>query len=155
MKNRPMRRGDRQLTIPEAQAILATGRFGVLAAIDAAGTPYGVPLHYVWDGKALYLHTTADGGELTQALTAHPTVSFTVVETDDGIRCRSALVRGHCAQAPNQKAQVLERLVEKYVPQPHWAQAKAGIPQALDHLEAWRITIEELSGKWVDKPAGR
>ena len=73
-----MRRVDRQMVESEAKELLGRGEYGILAMIDEEGCPYGVPLNYVYNNDAVYVHCALQGKKLS-AITANPQVCFTVV----------------------------------------------------------------------------
>lgn len=155
MIKKEMRRKDRELYATEAMEILQNGKFGVLSVMGDDGYPYGVPLHYVMIDDSLYFHSTAEGGYKISCLERNPKISFTVIETEDGIKCRSAIFFGVAAPMPKMRESVLEKLVEKFVPQMAWEQAKSGIPFAQNAICAYRLEIEHLTAKLIDKPAGK
>lgn len=152
---REMRRKDRELSIKEAKEILLTGKYGVLSVLGEDGYPYGIPLHYAVINDKLYFHSTIEGGHKADALKNNPKISFTVIEPLEGVRCRSAIVFGTAKPVSGKRAEVLEKIVEKFVPQVAWEQAKGGIPFAVNNIKAYEITIEHLTAKVVDKPEGR
>lgn len=152
---RAMRRQDRCLSEVEAKKILQNGKFGVLSVIGEDGYPYGVPIHYVMEGNSLYVHCSMQGGHKVDALKANPKICFTVIETEDGIKSKSAIFFGTAVSVPENRQMVLEKLVEKFVPEFAWEQAKSGIPFAVDNMQAFELKIEHLTAKWVDKPEGR
>ena len=152
---RAMRRKDRCLSEDEARNILKQGKFGVLSLIGEDGYPYGVPMHYVMEGDSLFVHCSAQGGHKTDAIDSDSRVCFTVVETEDGIKSRSAIFFGKAQQVTKGRKKVLEKMVEKFVPKFAWEQAKAGIPYAVDRIKAYELKIEHLTAKWIDKPEDR
>lgn len=74
---------------------------------------------------SLYFHATAEGGYKISCLERNPKISFTVIETKDGIKCRSAIFFGVAISVLEMRESILEKLVEKFVPQMAWAQAKS------------------------------
>lgn len=77
--NDTVRRQDRLLDEERAREILLSAEYGVLSMIDADGTPYGIPVNFVWDGAdTFYIHTAPEGYKL-KALALHPAVSLCVV----------------------------------------------------------------------------
>lgn len=152
---REMRRKDRELSAAEANEILQNGKFGVLSVMGEDGYPYGVPLHYVMMEDALYFHSTVEGGYKISCLDRNPNICFTVIETEDGIRCRSAIFFGVAVPVLEMRGRVLEKLIEKFVPQVAWEQAKSGIPHAKNSICAYKLEREHLTAKWIDKPAGK
>lgn len=155
MVKKEMRRKDRELSESEAKEILKNGKFGVLSVMGDDGYPYGVPLHYVLIDDSIYFHSTAKSGYKTSCLERNPKISFTVIETEDGVKCRSAIFFGTAISVPEMRERVLEKLVEKFVPQMAWEQAKSGIPFAKNAICAYKLGIEQLTAKFIDKPAGK
>lgn len=127
---RTLRRQDRALSQEETMEILRRGKFGVLSIVGEDGYPYGVPLHYVVIDHAIYFHCSRVQGHKDDALAKNSKISFTVIETEDAIQCKSAILFGTAEQVPGMEEIVLEHLVEKFVPDSQWHQAKAGIASA-------------------------
>lgn len=150
-----LRRQDRALAIEDTEVLLQRGKFGVLSVRGENGYPYGVPIHYVLMEKALYFHCSSTEGHMVPALRAHQKVCFTVIETKDGIKSQSAVFFGRAKEVPEKKQLVMEKLVEKFVPKCAWEPALQGIPTALAGLLVFEVTIDQLSGKWIDQPKGR
>lgn len=150
-----MRRKDRHLSSDEAMDILQNGKYGVMSVVGADGYPYGVPLHYVMINGKLYFHCSVAGGHKTDCLKHNPKISFTVIEPQEGMRCKSAIFFGTATPVSEKRADVLEKIVEKFVPQFAWEQAKRGVPFAKDNIEAYELTIEHLTAKVIDKPEGQ
>lgn len=155
MIKKEMRRKDRELSTAEAEEILRNGKYGVLAVMGDDGYPYGVPLHYVMIDDSLYFHSTTEGGYKISCLERNPKMSFTVIETEDGVKCRSAIFFGVASPVPEMRESVLEKLVEKFVPQMAWEHAKSGIPFAKNSICAYKLEVEHLTAKFIDKPAGK
>lgn len=153
MNQKEMRRKDRELKAAEAIEILQNGKFGILSVMGDNEYPYGVPLHYVIIGNSLYFHCAAEGGYMTSCLERNPKICFTVVETEDGINCRSAIFFGTARCVSEKREAVLEKLVEKFVPEIAWDNAKSGIPDAKDSICAYELDIRHLTAKRIDKPA--
>ncbi|MDR0249376.1 MAG: pyridoxamine 5'-phosphate oxidase family protein [Oscillospiraceae bacterium] len=147
-----MRRKDRELPREAANEILNSGKYGVLSVVGEDGYPYGVPLHYVLiDGDA-HFHSAAEGGHKTERFANKPKASFTVVETKNGIKARSAIVLGTIESLPDMRVAVLERLVEKFVPKFAWKPAKSGISTAQDAIIAYQLKTEQVTAKFIDRP---
>lgn len=150
-----MRRKDRELSATQAYEILQKGKYGVLSVIGDDGYPYGIPLHYVIINKNLYFHSTAEGGYKIECLKRNPKISFTVIETHDGVKCKSAIFFGVAIPMPNMQEKVLQHLVEKFVSRTAWEQAKSGIAYAKNAVCVYKLEIEQLTAKFIDKPAGK
>lgn len=150
-----MRRKDRELSSDTAMSILKSGKYGVMSVICENGYPYGVPIHYIMIDEKIYFHSTSDGGMKVEAINKCPNISFTVLEPLEGIRCQSAIAFGTVQAVPAMRIPVLEKIVEKFVPEIAWEQAKGGIQYALGNMQAYEITIKHLTAKVIDKPEGR
>ncbi len=53
---RKMRRFRQELPEAESRRILAEGKYAVWAVAGDDGYPYAVPVNYVYDGEAIYVH---------------------------------------------------------------------------------------------------
>lgn len=78
MIRREMRRKDRVLSELDAIDILNKVEYGVLSTVSEDGSPYGVPINFVYVQKHIYFHSALVGYKIDNIL-AHPQVSFTVV----------------------------------------------------------------------------
>lgn len=152
---RKMRRQDRCLLEEDAKKVLLEGKYGIVSLVGNDGYPYGVPMHYVVNNQKVYFHTTSTSGLKAELIKQNSKVSFAVVETNDGIKCRSVICFGDLIEVSDKRQFVLEQFVEKFVPPFAWEQAKSGIKIALDNINAYELNIKHISGKWVDKPEGK
>jgi len=148
-----MRRKDRELTHDAAMEILNKGKYGVMALDGVDGYPYGVPLHYALIDGNVYFHSAAAGGHKTECFAHNAKASFTVLETKNSIKARSAIIFGTVEMTPEMKVTVLEKMVEKFVPRFAWKFAKPGIQSAQNGIIAYRLKPEHITAKWIDKPA--
>ena len=151
---REMRRKDRILSEAETWDIINNGKYGVLCLNGADDYPYGVPMHYIVHEGKLYMHGTAAGGHKHDNIVENPKASFSIIEMDDDIKGRSAILFGTVNIVPEKREAVLNKVVERFIPEFAWEQAKAGIPYAKENICAYELNIEHLSGKWIDKPEG-
>lgn len=149
-----MRRQDRALSDTESLSILKAEKYGVLSLTGANDRPYGVPLHYVIIDNYICFHCSAAEGHKKDALKTNNQVCFTVIQTQNGIQCKSVLIFGTAEADPALAEPILTRLIEKFVPQIAWQDAKAGIPAAKDKITAYRIKPQSITGKWIDQPSG-
>ncbi len=77
--NSTIRRQDRLLDQERADELLRTSEYGTLSMADNDGTPYGIPINFVWDGaESVYLHCAPEGRKL-RVLAKNPQVSFSIV----------------------------------------------------------------------------
>lgn len=66
-----------QLTNAEAKNLLAECLTGTLATINPDGTPYNVPVHYLFRDSAIYVHGLPAGQKIRN-LKANPNICFNV-----------------------------------------------------------------------------
>ena len=152
---REMRRQDRMLSEDEAMEVLKNGNFGVMSVNGGNGYPYGVPVHYILDGRSIYFHSTSQGGHKADALKADPKISFTVIKMEDEVNGKSAVFFGEAVEVPEKRQAVLEKIVEKFVPPAAWESTKAGIPYALEDLTVYELKIQHITGKRIAQPEGK
>src|SRR2546426_11597299 len=75
-----LRRLDRQMSVEDTNALLASGFCGRLATIGPDGYPYVVPLLYVWMDGRIFVHNTAATGHLRRNVDHESRVCFEVDE---------------------------------------------------------------------------
>jgi nitroimidazol reductase NimA-like FMN-containing flavoprotein (pyridoxamine 5'-phosphate oxidase superfamily) len=152
---REIRNKDRELSVKRAEEILANGCYGILAVAGDDGYPYGSPLHYALIDGEVHFHGSVNGGYRAECLAKNPKVSFTVVESENGIDAESVIVFGQIEVLDGMSAVVLEKLVEKFVPPFAWEQAKTGIAFGQHGVQAYRLKAEHMSAKYVKQPDGQ
>ena len=148
---RKMRRFKQELPLEESRRILFNGKYCVMAVDGDDGYPYAVPVNYVFDGEAVYLHSAAQGHKI-DALKRNPKCSLSVVDKDDVIPeeftsyFRSVIVFGRASfvEAIADKEKALRLLCEKYSP---GIDPAAEINKFLKAVCIVRIDIDKLSGK--------
>jgi hypothetical protein len=120
---REMRRKDRETDEIEARQMLARGEYGVLSTVGSDGSPYGVPLSYVYREGEIYFHSAPEGRKV-EYLSAAAQASFCVVGATEiqpemfSTRYESAIASGEVRELEGEeKKQALGWLVEKYAPQ--------------------------------------
>ncbi len=152
---RDMRRTDRELTPRDAEDILCSGKFGILAISGVEGYPYAMPMNYVFYGEKLYFHVSVHDGLRSDSIEQDNRACFTVVEPLGGPRSRSVIVFGTLAYDDSLKEDVLGKIVDKYVPEPGREAAKTGIPHGMAGARCLVLTVDHMSAKIVDKPEKR
>lgn len=150
-----LRRQDRKLSEEDITTVLEYGKYGVLSLMEEHGYPYGVPMHYTMIEDTIYFHCSSQGGHKIDVIKSNSKACFTVIETEDGVKSKSVIAFGELIQVDDKRQMVLEGMVEKFVPEMAWQQAKANILDALQGIFAFKLKVDYLSGKWIDKPAGR
>lgn len=147
-----MRRFKQLLSEEDAKEILTQGTNGVLSLVDADGTPYGVPLNYVYDGgQFIYFHSAVEGHKI-DCIHAQPCCSFCVVGQDRIVPeeftsyFRSVIVKGHIHKVsePEETLKGLLLLCKKYAP---GLNPDAEIAKHLGHVAVLRLDIEGITGK--------
>ncbi|HSM92201.1 MAG TPA: pyridoxamine 5'-phosphate oxidase family protein [Anaeromyxobacteraceae bacterium] len=149
-----MRRQDKEIKDPaQVRAILAEAPCCRVAMVDG-DRPYVIPVSFVLDGDALFVHS-ADHGRKLRILRRNPHVCFEVdadvsvapakSACDVGMRFRSVIGTGVVSFVDDsaEKARVLRLFIGKYTP---------AIPGEMPDHElrktvVWRVAIERLSGK--------
>lgn len=137
-----------QLTDKEIDSLLLNCMTGTLATVNSDGTPYAVPVHYVFRDNAIYIHGLPVGQKISN-LKANPNICFNIYEMrgllmdKDGKPCdtntayASVVIQG--------KAQVVEDLNEKK------AALSAVILKYTPHLSEKEIPFNMLKGTAVIK----
>ncbi len=146
-----MRRSRQMLPEDEAKEILKEMTNGVLALKDDSDYPYAVPLSYVYDGDAIYLHS-AVAGHKVNCLRYNPKVSFCVVKQDDIVPeefttyYKSVIVFGTAEFLTDKEeiAAALRLLSAKYSP---GIDCEAEIAKSICRVAVIKINIETLTGK--------
>ncbi|MGM9704669.1 MAG: pyridoxamine 5'-phosphate oxidase family protein [Prevotella sp.] len=127
--NSHIRRQDRLLDNDRANRLLRNAEYGVLSICATDGTPYGIPLNYVWDeNDNLYIHCAPEGRKL-EIIRHNANASFCIV--------------GRVNLLPQQFTTEYESIVLK------------GTIQLVDNDDerrsAIRLLIQKLSPEYVEK----
>lgn len=147
-----MRRFRQQLSIEEAVGILDNCTNGVLSLVDTDGTPYGVPISYVFDGgNHIYLHSAAAGRKI-DCISADSRCSFCVVAQDDIVPeefttyFRSVIVAGKIEILDDceEIRKGLVMLSDKYCP---GIDPTKEIDKFIKVVKVLRIDIDSICGK--------
>lgn len=153
MDYRPMRRANRALDEPAIEEILQNGEYGVLATVNAYGSPYCIPLNYVADAGVLYMHCATEGHKLDN-IRRDSRVCFTVISSSQVLPeqltavYESAVVFGKAEiiEDPDAKTEALLLLCRKYSPG-HMDKARGSISRALKRTAIIKITVQHATGK--------
>ena len=143
---------------------LSSTRVGVIGMNDDEGNPYTVPLNFIWLDGSLFFHG-AGSGKKEIILGREPQICFTVYEEFgtvlDPMPCHadtsymSVMLFGKVERVVDfeEAAQVLDKLVEKYVPGYY---TKKVTPKMMEKyrssldgnaVSVYRITPEEITAK--------
>ena len=149
-----------QLNSEQITALLSAASVGTLATLNADGTPYATPIHFVFDGQALYFHGLLVGQKLGN-LKANPAVSFTAWNMDgllydeSGHPCetntkyQSVIIQGRAEILTDlaEKRAILDLIIRKYTPH------QAGNPFSDNRVKGTavvKIAIDQITGKYYE-----
>jgi uncharacterized protein len=154
----PLRRADVAMTDEQMLRALDRGFVGRLATVSEDGSPYCVPLLYIWADNRVFLHGTSARGHLQANVAREPRVCFELddadevfdygrFECDSGLAYRSVIAFGRIRIADDTatKQRFCERLMEKYG-KPNSIRPKNFFPR-LDVITVYVMTIERMTGK--------
>lgn len=148
---RTMRRFKQQLSAEEVERILRNGKYCVMAVSGDDDYPYAVPINYVYDGTAIYIHSAAQGHKI-DAIRRNPKCSLCIVDKDDVIPeeftsyFRSVIVFGKAnfVESMEDKVTTLRLLGEKYSP---GIDPESEISRFIKTVCVVRIDIDSITGK--------
>lgn len=147
-----------QLTDKEAGSLLEQCLTGTLATVNPDGTPYAVPVHYLFHDGTIYVHGLPAGQKI-ENIKANPAVCFTVYEMrgllldpdekpcDTNTAYASVVIRGTAQLITdmNEKKAALSGIVQKYTP--HLAEKE--IPQnMIKGTAVIKLLVSEMTGKY-------
>ncbi len=146
-----MRRFKQQLSSEETERILRNGKYCVMAVSGDNDYPYAVPVNYVYDGAAIYIHSAAQGHKI-DVLRRNPKCSLCIVDKDDVIPeeftsyFRSVIVFGKAnfIESMEDKVMALRLLGDKYSP---GIDPEAEIARFIKTVCVVRIDIDSVTGK--------
>lgn len=148
-----MRRKDRQMPEEFAWEVVDKCEYAFLAMTAEDGTPYGLPVTIVREGRKVYFHSAMEGRKV-RCLRANPRVCLTCVG-DTEIQQDRFTTLYQCAVAfgmaeevteEAEKIEALRLLCQRHTPD-NMAGFDDAIRRSLARTGVWRITVEELSGK--------
>lgn len=148
---RKMRRFKQELPEAESRRILAVGKYAVWAVDGDDDYPYAVPVNYVYDGEAIYIHCARQGHKI-DSIMRNPKCSMCIVEKDDVIPeeftsyFRSVIVFGKAEIVEDEpiRLEALRLLCNKYSP---GIDPTDEIARFLKTVCIVRINIDRITGK--------
>lgn len=137
-----------QLTDKEIKRLLLDCPTGTLATVNSDGTPYNVPVHYVFAHNVVYIHGLPAGQKI-ENLKRNPNICFNVYEMrgllidreekpcDTNTAYASVVIQGtaQLVEDMNEKETALSAIIHKYTP----------------HLREKEIPVNMLKGTAVIK----
>jgi uncharacterized protein len=164
MSSPQLRRADRVMPEQRAREMLASGFSGHLATVGEDGSPYCIPLLYIWMDGEVYVHTTSARGHFRANIDREPRVCFEIdepeqvfdygrFECDSGLAYRSVILFGKIRVAEDKaaKQRFCEALMAKYG-KPDTTRPKGFFPR-LDVITVYAISVERITGKEMALPA--
>lgn len=147
-----------QLSQQQIDTLLRNASTGTLATINADGTPYATPVHFVYSAHSVYVHGLPAGQKMDN-ITANGLVSFTVYEMEkllldpQGKPCgtntqyQSVIIGGTASVLTNieEKKAALLQLVKKYTPQLKHGEISQNM---LNGTAVIKIKIDSITGKY-------
>ncbi|CVK19430.1 pyridoxamine 5'-phosphate oxidase family protein [Sporomusa sphaeroides] len=148
------------LTEVAIKELLVRTAMGSLATLNDDGTPYVIPVHYLYYNGSIYVHGLPKGQKIGN-IKANPCVCMTVYEMDslrldpEGKPCdtntkyQSVILSGKASLVEDieHKREVLIEIVKKYTPQ----LAQKALPENMVNGTAViQIQILDITGKYYE-----
>ena len=140
----------------EIEALFGEAQVGRLATLNPDGFPYVTPVHFVYYKGKIYIHGLIKGQKIDN-LKANPKVCFEIdkmagflpseLPCDVNTEYRSVIAFGAAAmiERPDEKTEILERIVRKYMPQLAGRPFPENMVKGTGIIE---ISISECTGKY-------
>jgi len=146
-----------QLEETEINSLLAAESVGRLATVNADGTPYITPVHYVYFNQKIYIHGLIRG-QKTDNIAANPNVCFEIdqfeklIFPEDESPCdvntqyKSVIITGNAKIVEDEKlkADALNLIVEKYTPN----LSELPFGNSIKATNVIEIEVKEMTGKY-------
>ena len=149
---RESRKPEKTLSESEMKEILATAEYGVLSTVGEDGYPYGIPVNFVYDGKALYFHGAKEGHKVDNLRFSNKVAFTVVVDTqvlpkEFNTKFRSVIVFGKAMIATDEeRSKVFELILEKYA-QTNIVNGHKYVAHSGHEADIYKIQIEHASAK--------
>lgn len=150
---REMRRKDRQMPEEFAWEVVDKCEYAFLAMTAEDGSPYGLPVTIVRNGREIYFHSALEGRKV-ECLRRSPRICLSCVgdtRVPPGkftTLFESAVIFGTAAEVTgeDEKIHALRLLCQRHTPDnmENFSRAAAG---SLTRTGVWKITAEEITGK--------
>lgn len=147
-----------QLTDRETERLLSDCMTGTLATVNTDGTPYNVPVHYVFCHNVIYIHGLPAGQKI-ENLKRNPHICFNVYEMrgllidreekpcDTNTAYASVVIQGtaQLVEDMNEKKTALSAIIQKYTP--HLKEKEIPV-NMLKGTAVIKLFIREMTGKY-------
>jgi len=149
----PIRRRDRAKPKEFALAVTDKCDYSVLATVNPDGTPYCIPLSMARDGDWLYFHSAIEGHKLDNIRHKNQVCITCVGEQKTipekfSLKYESAVIFGTASEITSreEKIHALRLISLRYAPD-DMAGFDEAIERSIDRTSAWKVHIDEISGK--------
>lgn len=150
---KPMRKGNLQVSPQRAFEILESAEYGFLSTISEDGSPYCIALSHTLLDKAIYFHCAVQGHKIDN-IRRDNRVCYTVVgrtkvvPSEFTMEYESAVVfgRAEIIDDKQEKLCAMLKICEKFSSE-FLNKAEAIILQAMDRMLIGKITVECITGK--------
>jgi nitroimidazol reductase NimA-like FMN-containing flavoprotein (pyridoxamine 5'-phosphate oxidase superfamily) len=133
-----------QLHPEESHAVLGHGKLGRLGCI-ADGEPYVIPVHYLFEGDSIYIHSLP--GRKILALRAHPRACLQVDEIKDAFHWQSVIASGNYEEVtdPHERERIFCALFARL---PHLTPVESAMTRSVGLAETiiFRLRIDTITG---------
>jgi uncharacterized protein len=151
---RAIRKKESEMPIEGALSILKSAEYGVLSTMGKDGTPYGVPMNYVFEGDEIFLHGAREGHRADN-IAANGNVCFTVVGSEAFVPERlttayeSVIVFGKAiiVSSESEKKEIMSKFVRRFAPD-RYEDVMKSVDRAIPVVSAIKIEITGMSGKF-------
>lgn len=147
-----------QLTDRETERLLSDCMTGTLATVNTDGTPYNVPVHYVFCHNVIYIHGLPAGQKI-ENLKRNPNICFNVYEVrgllidreekpcDTNTAYASVVIQGtaQLVEDMNEKKTALSAIIQKYTP--HLKEKEIPV-NMLKGTAVIKLSVCEMTGKY-------
>ena len=146
-----------KLNEEETTSLLTAETVGRLATVNADGTPYITPVHYVYRNQKIYIHGLICGQKMDN-IAANPNVCFEIDQLENLVfpeekspcdvntQYQSVIITGTAKIVEDEKLKTdaLNLIVEKYTP------ILSGAPfgNSIKATNVIEIEIKEITGKY-------
>ena len=165
LSNAPqLRRKEKLMPEDHAREMISQAFCGRLATVSPDGSPYIVPLLYVWMNGEIWIHSGHGRGHFRSNVEHEQRVCFEVddpgeVYANGPSECNTSLAyrsvvafgRVRIIEDQQQKKAFCDALMKKYA-DPKWDRPKGVYPR-LDQVSVWAIAVERMTGKETPLPA--
>lgn len=142
--------------------LLQNAHTGSLATLNEDGTPYNVPVHFVYMNNCFYAHGLPKGQKIDNinrnskvGFSVYDMIAYILPEEEGANPCNtntryeSAIATGHAKITTDfdEKKAVLTKIVEKYTPT---LNAVAIPDKMVEGTAVIKIEVTELTGKYYD-----